>query len=402
MKTLRVILSLKFVRNVAVAGLAFLAANSSILAQEKGLQLGHVREDAGSNEAWFNFPQGVAVDSAGNVFVADSYNNVIRKVTPDGVVTTLAGTVGIAGNNDGKGSEAHFYYPQSIAVDASGNLFVADSWNYIIRKITPAGVVSTLAGLRGKPGGADGPAGTAQFGYLSGIAVDSRENVYVADVWNKSVRKVSPEGTVTTLAGSAGAMGGMDGIGREAQFGYLSGLAVDRHGNVYVPDVWTKTIRKIAPTGMVTTLAGVPGSAGSSDGIVSHAKFTNPLGIAVDSAGNVYVADQDAIRKLSPAGTVATLAGCSGNGGIADGRGKAARFGSPVGIAVDAMGNIYVADSGNYAVRKVTANGMVTTLAGGPSGWGSTASLRLASPGSSILEPTQSDTALSDAGSEFP
>ena len=364
MKTYCVQLS-KISRAFLLAALAAQAAG--VCAPTQGADFEEITSSAytSTDRSWFNFPQGVAVDAEGNVYVADSYNNAIRKVTSAGSVTTLAGRPGSIGSNDGLGSSARFYYPQSIAIDAKSNLYVADGWNYTIRKITPAGLVTTLAGSSGRPGSADGIAQTAQFGYLSGIAVDLIGNVYVADVWNKSIRKVTPAGEVKTLAGNAGLVGSADGVGRAARFGYLSGVAVDHGGNVYAPDLWDKTIRKISPDGTVTTLAGTSGHAGKTDGTSRSAQFNNPLGISVDGDGNLYVSDEGAIRKLTPDGMVTTLAGNSGNQGNADGEGDEARFGNPVGVAVDSTGDIYVADSVNFAIRKVTSRGVVTTLVHG-------------------------------------
>ena len=335
--------------------------------------------DGTGSAARFTFPCGVAVDTSGTVYVADSGNNTIRKVTPAGVVTTLAG---LAGNNtgsaDGTGSAARFNGPAGMAVDTNGNVYVADSGNNTIRKVTPSGVVTTLAGLAGSAGSADGTNSAARFNGPYGVAVDSAGNVYVADTYNDTIRKVTPVGTnwvVTTLAGLAGSSGSADGTNSAARFNYPAGVAVDSAGNLYVADYNNDTIRKVTPVGtnwVVTTLAGLAGNSGSADGTNSAARFNYPEGVAVDSAGNVYVADvyNDTIRKVTPVGTnwvVTTLAGLAGSIGSADGTNSAARFAYPVGVAVDSAGNIYVADNGNYTIRKVTpvgTNWVVTTLAG--------------------------------------
>jgi sugar lactone lactonase YvrE len=284
-----------------------------------------------------------------------------------GWVATLAGS-GDYGFADGIGTAASFRNPQGIAVDSSGNVYVADSNNYRIRKITPNGTVTTLAGS-GDSGYADGIGTAARFKRPGGVAVDSSSNVYVADSFNHRIRKITPNGTVTTLAGS-GDYGYADGIGTSASFYYPRGLVVDSSGNVYVADSYNQRIRKITPDGTVTTLAGSDNQA-YADGNGTAASFNYPQGVAVDSSGNVYVADtqNQRIRKITPNGTVTTLAG-SGDQSYSDGLGTAARLNSPQGVAVDSSGNVYVADSNNYRIRKITPNGTVTTLAGSDYGYG--------------------------------
>jgi sugar lactone lactonase YvrE len=328
--------------------------------------------------ARFNFAQDVAVDSAGTLYVADQYNQAIRKVTPAGLVTTPAGLPGTQGKADGTGSAARFAYPAGVAVDSAGNVYVADSSNKAIRKVTPAGVVTTLAGLAGSFVNADGTGSAARFNQPSGEAVDNAGNVYVADYGNNTIRKVTLAGVVTTLAGAG--QGSTDGTGSAARFNGPTSVAVDSTGNVYVADYGNHTIRKVTPVGVVTTLAGLAGSPGSADGTGSAARFGingnffGPFdGVAADSADNVYVADSGngTIRKVSPAGVVTTLAGLAGTYGSADGTGSAARFARPFGVAVDSAGNVYVADQGNKTIRKVTPAGVVTTLAGLPGRSGS-------------------------------
>jgi streptogramin lyase len=322
--------------------------------------------------AQFSFPIGVAVDGAGNVYVADSNNYTIRKVTPAGVVTTLAGTAGLRGGADGTGPAARFNQTSGVSVDGSGNVYVADSGNNLVRKITPTGEVTTLAGMPGSAGTADGTGTVARFNWPEGVAVDGTGDVYVADTGNNTIRKVTPSGVVTTLAGTAGLLGSADGTGAAAQFTHPEGVAVDGSGNVFVADAYNSTIRKITPTGVVTTLAGTAGLSGSADGTGAAARFFLPQGVAVDGSGNVYVADSNsqAIRKITPAGVVRTLAGMAGVIGSADATGAAALFNGPQGVAVDGAGNVYVADTGNSTIRKITPAGVVTTLAGtaGPSG----------------------------------
>ncbi len=322
--------------------------------------------DGPGSLARFRAPRGAATDSAGNVYVADSLNLTIRKVTPGGVVTTLAGLAESFGSADGPGSFARFYLPCSVAVDSAGNVYVADTFNHTIRKVTPGGVVTTLAGLAGSYDFADGTGSAARFYNPFGVAVDSAGNVYVADSRNHMIRKVTPGGVVTTLAGLAGSYGSADGPNSAARFSLPCSVAVDSAGNVYVADAYNHTIRKVTPAGIVTTLAGLATSPGSADGTGSAARFHLPKCVAVDSAGNVYVADSlnHTIRKVTPGGVVTTMAGLAGKRGSADGTGSGARFHNPFGVAVDSAGNVYVADSLNHTIRKVTPGGVVTTLAG--------------------------------------
>ena len=321
--------------------------------------------DGTGSAARFYYPNGVAVDSSGNVYVADTDNHIIRKITAAGVVSTLAGTAGSSGNTDGTGSAARFDHPYEVTVDSSVNVYVADTYNHTIRKITEAGEVTTLAGIAGSSGSADGTGSAARFNRPHGVAVDSSGNVYVADTYNHTIRKITVAGEVTTLAGIAGSSGSADGIGSAARFYYPNGVAVDSSGNAYVADSFNN-IRKITAIGVVTTLAGTAGSSGSSDGTGSAARFQYPNGVAVDSSGNVYVADtlNHSIRKITAGGVVTTLAGAAFFYGNADGAGSVARFSYPNGVAVDSSGNVYVADTLNHTIRKITAGGVVTTLAG--------------------------------------
>lgn|GEM_PF-1659653 len=331
---------------------------------------------------WHN--EGLTVDADGNVYVADGGDDSIRKVTPAGVVTAVSGSPGAFSDSlDDTGGLLPFQRPTRIAVDGGGNLYVADSWNYLIRKIAPDGIVTTLAGVFNRPSGAygesptDGPAwndGSSRVGciYPEAIAVDEAGVVYFVD--GHTIRKVAG-GLVTTIAGNPIYSGSVDGTGSAARFSRAEGIAVDGAGNVYVADTQNVTIRKITPEGVVTTLAGVAEGYGSADGMGSAARFNSPMDVAVDRSGNVYVADgggntmlpaNHTIRKITPDGLVTTLAGSATNYGSADGTGSAARFRDPEGVAVDRAGNVYVADYLNSCLRKVTPAGVVTTLAGVP------------------------------------
>ena len=298
--------------------------------------------------------QGVAVDGAGNVYATDTGNNTVRKITPAGVVTTLAGQPGVAGASNGVNNAALFWRPTGVALDAATNLYIADSGNHTIRVVTPAGVVSTLAGLAGNPGYYDGTNGTARFANPAGVAVDAAGNVYVADFGNAVIRKITPAGVVTTLAGMGLTLGSADGTNTAARFALPCAVAVDGATNVYVADTGNHTIRVITPAGMVSTLAGLALNPGSANGVSNAARFYYPHGLALDAASNVFVADtfNGAIRKITPAGTVRTVAGSAGSLGVADDSGPAAQFHYPYGIAVDSSSNLYVADAFNHSIRK--------------------------------------------------
>jgi hypothetical protein len=223
-------------------------------------------------------------------------------------------------------------------------------------------MVTTLAGSPSSRGNHDGAGSSAQFDNPSGVAVDAAGNVYVADMYNNSIRKVTSSGTVTTLAGST-TRGDADGTGSAAQFDNPTGVTVDISGNVYVADAFNATIRKITSAGNVTTLAGSAGIIGANNGTGINALFNLPIGVTVDNSGNVYVADAGnaLIRKIAPAGTVTTVAGVAGVAGWADGTGINVLFNQPRGLATDGAGTIYVADTGNGRIRKIASDGMVVT-----------------------------------------
>jgi sugar lactone lactonase YvrE len=319
--------------------------------------------DGTGGDARFYNPEGVATDAGGNVYVADLSNYLIRKITPSGVVTTLAGTAGRSGSADGVGTSAQFGEVYALTVDSAGNVLVSDYGNSTIRKITPDGVVSTLAGRAGATGSTDGTGSNARFAFPYGIAIGSDGNIYVADRGNRLMRKITPGGTVSTIAGLVGFGGVVDGTGSAARFSGLEGLAADGNGNLYVVDNTNSVIRKVTINGVVTTIAG--STVGNANGAGTAAQFNNPAGIACDASGNIYVADTSnySIRKITPDGTVSRFAG-GGFVGYAEGAGSTVLFNLPRGIAVDALGNFYVADRNNQTIRKLTPAAVSSTLAG--------------------------------------
>jgi alpha-tubulin suppressor-like RCC1 family protein len=299
--------------------------------------------DGTGKAAQFNAPWGIAVDSAGNVYVSEGGgsglsvppSNVIRKITPAGVVTTLAGKTGVAGSLDGVGTVATFTGPRGLAVDSAGTVYVAANG---IRKITTAGVVTTLVPSMYLP---------------SALVFDMNGNLLVAESNTHAIKKVTLQGAVADYAGT-GTWGWLDGPAATAQFGGPTGITADSFGNVYVSEYYNATIRKITSGGAVSTLAGRANAAGVTDGLGADSRFNGPLGVAVDIADSIYVADYQnhSIRKISPDGTVVTIAGQGGSSGLVDGVGAQARFNWPAGVAVDRSGNVYVADMQNNVIRK--------------------------------------------------
>ncbi|MFN8556906.1 MAG: NHL repeat-containing protein [Dehalococcoidia bacterium] len=335
--------------------------------------------------ARFNAPAGIALDLAGAMYVADSGNDLIRKVTPDGAVSTVAGA-GVRGFNNGPGRDAQFNTPTGLALDAAGNLYVADTGNDLIRKITPNGNVSTVAGT-GVRGFTDGPVASAQFNRPTALAVDSAGAVYVADEGNDLIRKVTPDGMVSTVAG--GERGYADGAGRVARFNAPTGLAIDGAGVLYIADSGNDGVRRMTPDGVVALFAGT-GERGYADGLGRSAQFNGPHGVAIDPAGNVYVADlgNNLVRRVTFGSAVTVLAG-SGARGFSNGPSRAAVFNRPIGIVVDGAGVAYVTDAGNDLIRKVTPDGNVTTFAGsGERGYadGGTADARFNAPAALALD----------------
>jgi len=396
---------------MAAGGLAFGQAGgnyrwSSIV----GLAGGPGTSDGVGMEARFSDPYAVARDGNGNCFVAERSGHVIRMVSATGVVTTIAGCQGVKGSADGAGDVARFYYPAGIAVDSAGNVFVADTVNCTIRKLTFNGtqwIVSTIAGAATVSGSADGVGSVARFKYPTDVAVDSAGNVFVTDTVNYTIRKLTLNGTqwiVSTIAGAAGNRSIADGVGAAAGFYTPSRLTFNKSGQLFVTEIDVNTIRKMAWNGsawVVTTIAGGPGYAGYADGTGGNARFNGADGVVADSSGNLYVADvyNYIIRKISPVGAtwvVTTFVGVANKAGFFDGLGSAAQFYNPHGLAIDSADNLYVADWLNYAIRKVSPSGMVTTYAGSPNGSGNNDGLNT---NARFSQPT--GVAVNDAGNLY-
>lgn len=310
----------------------------------------------GRLSATLNVPSGIAFDSGGNMFIADRENNCIRKITTGGTVSVFAGsTSAVAGFTNATGTAARFDAPMRLAIDVSDNIFVADRDNNVIRKITSAGVVTTFAGsTAGTAGFTNGTGTAAKFDFPVDVTVDkSNGNLYIADQHNNVIRKITSAGVVTTLAGSSsGTSGYADGSASTARFNQATGVAVDGSGNIIVADRFNHCIRKITSTGTTSTIAGVPTDTGLVDGPALKARFNEPYGITVSADGAIFVAElaNHCIRRLNTAGEVLTIAG-GGLPGLVNG--NYCYFNSPVGLAFDASGNLYVADVTNELIRQL-------------------------------------------------
>ena len=309
--------------------------------------------DGSGTAASFKNPSGLAIDSSGNLYVADSQNHLIRKITPAGLVSTLAGT-GAQGSADGMALSASFNTPTGLVVDGNRNIYVADQSNHLIRKISAAGVVSTWAGT-GANGSANGTGTSASFNAPTGLALDGG-HLIVAEYRNNLIRKISPTAVVTTLAGGGAKTYSPadDGTGTAAAFDAPYAIALDHQGNYCVAERGTHRLRKITPAGVVTSWVG-DGLDSLLDGTGLTAEINFPGGIAVASNGYAYIGDSanNAIRLITPPDVVSTFTG-NPSGGAVDGSLNTATFNAPTGVALDNNGNLYVADHSNHLIRKIT------------------------------------------------
>lgn len=329
---------------------------------------GYSGDGGQATAAQLNNPRGIAFDAVGDLYIADVDNHRIRKVSPDGVINTVAGTgsAGFSGDG-GQAIAARLSSPTGVALDAAGSIYIADSRNQRIRKISMNGAINTVAGT-GVAGysGDGGPAIGARLNIPNGVAADPAGNLYVVDTSNNRIRMVSVNGVITTLAGNgSGIYSGDGGAGIAAGISPIQ-AALDAAGNLYITDSGNLRVRKISTNGTITTVAGGGSTSGLGDGgLATSARLDYPYGVGVDAAGNVYVGTGNRLRRISLDGTINTLAGnglgsYSGDGGPA----TAAQLNTPSSVAVDPSGNVYVADYNNNRVRKVSANGVISTFAG--------------------------------------
>ncbi len=325
---------------------------------------GYSGDEGAATSAQFMSTYGIALDAAGNLYIVDFYNHRIRKMDTSGIITTVAGTGtrGYSGDG-GAATSAQLNYPCAVAVDAAGNLYISDSGNYRIRKVDTSGTITTVAGA-GTYGysGDEGAATLAKLQGPYGVAVDVAGNLYISDYAVNAIRKVDASGIITTVAGTGtGGYSGDGGSAVSAQLNSPRGVAADAAGNLYIADTANNVIRKVDTSGIITTAAGTGTSGYSGDGEAAlSARLNNPVSVAVDAAGNLYITDMSnyKIRKVDTAGIITTVAGAgtpgySGDGGAA----TSAQLQGPIGVAVDAAGNLYISDTGSRVIRKVEASG---------------------------------------------
>ncbi len=320
--------------------------------------------------ALFSDPAAITIDLKGNLYLADSQNHAIRKIDTQGQVSTVAGQLGSPGSREGTGVQAQFDTPCGIAIDPHGTLFVSDTGNHAIRKIAPGGVVITFAGIPGQSGFTNGAASAALFNSPLGLAVATNGTVFVSDCGNHLIRAISPGGAVMTLAGDPGVWGSEDGLGAAARFNGPVGLALDDQGNLFVSDSNNHTVRKITPDGVVSTWAGIPGVDGCRNGDARAATFCNPAELAFDRQNNLFVADSftHVLRMISKARKVSTVSGVLGRSGAADGVNGQARFDNPYGVGISPDGSLIVADAYNQLIRVVLAPFSVALQTSGTNG----------------------------------
>jgi cysteine-rich repeat protein len=388
------------VRRIAVNGVIATAAGSGVG--------GAGGAGGGATSATLAAPHGIAVDGDGNLYIAETYNHVVQRVRPGGEIAIIAGTgLGSFGGDGGPAVAAQLAFPHDVAVDAAGAVFILDNENCRIRRVDPDGTITTIAGT-GSCGydGDGGPATAAELSYPEGLALDGAGNLYIADTGNVRVRRVNAAGTISTVAGDGSSgFGGDGGPAIEAQFAAPRGLVVDGAGNLYIADTGNRRVRKVSAAGTVTTIAGTGASGAAGDGgPATAAQLALPVALALDAAGRLYIADDGSnrVRRVSAAGTISTyvgvgLAGFGGDGGAA----AAALLDGPRGLALDAAGDLYISERDNARVRRVDAGDhRITTVAGqvDPPGGGPVEAARLADPQALVRAPPYTLIAAGVAG----
>lgn len=301
------------------------------------------------------YPSGVAVELNGTVWVADTANHVIRRMGPDGGMEVVAGTIGVAGARDGSASRSTFRYPQGLVFDATGNLYVADSGNGVIRRLRTDGTVETWAGSPDERGTTNGNRFEARFVTPLGLAWDITGDLWVSDYSAHTIRRIGSDGEVTTVSGLPGTPGLADGEGKRSRFDYPAGIDIDPQGRLWVADSGNGMIRVVSRDGFTDTIAGAEGAQEHRDGDLDNARFDHPSDLAIRADGTVFVTDSwsHTIRIITPEG-VGTVAGSPGDAGFADGLGSAVRFNHPLALALSPDGLIFVADMSNHELRQGT------------------------------------------------
>lgn len=313
--------------------------------------------DGPARDARFSFPVGITMDRRGDLYIADG-DFVVRKISRAGIVSTVAGSAGAAGYHDGTPSQARFGGLHGIATDSHGNIFVVDNPNHAVRKIASDRTVTTFAG-NGTPGSNDGTGSAGRLNFPHGLAIDAQDNLYVADVANHIIRKITPDGVMTTLAGRAGVRGNSDGRGSAALFEFPSSIAVDATGNVWVGG--NGLIRRIAPDATVTTVAGAAGVDGDADGVGSAARFQGPEGLAFSPSGDLYIASGNTIRVMDATAVVTTVAGMPGVPGDVEGKSADARLSFPLGMVVGLDSRLFFADAMNNRISAAIPDNLTCT-----------------------------------------
>jgi sugar lactone lactonase YvrE len=375
---------------------------------------GYSGDGGPANKAALYYPS-VAVDGSGNLYIADSGNNVIRKVDTSGAIATIAGTGDLGYDGDGgPAAQATFNSPYDVKPDGAGNLIVVDTGNNVLRQVDPSGIVTTIAGTSAfGAGGDNGPALAAQFGQPSGVTLDGNGNLFVMDNFNQVVRKITSSGIVSTVAGN----GTINWRGEKvpatsADISYAAGMALDSAGNLYIADGQNYMARRVDPSGIITTVVGngIDGPSGSGgytgdNGPANLAQLSATQGVAVDAAGNIYVADtgNNVVRMVDTTGVITTIAGTGMPDYLGD-KGPAidAALNAPSDVAVDTHGNLYITDAGNSCIRKVDSAGVITTVVGtGESGYegdGGPAAKALLNSPSNVAIDASGNLYISDAG----